>query len=83
MNEHNGAKPTNFEILTQLDYLPEETLVQILKSRWESKQIILYVYCNNNFQQSMNNKMMQEVKWRIGGAISLRRCEGAKANIHR
>ncbi len=45
MNEHNGAKPTNFEILTQLDYLPEETLVQILKSRWESKQIILYVYC--------------------------------------
>ena len=41
MNEHNGAKPTNFEILTQLDYLPEETLVQILKSRWESKQIIL------------------------------------------
>lgn len=45
MNELYGGKPTNFEIVTLLDYLPEESLAQILKSRWESEQIIMYVYC--------------------------------------
>lgn len=45
-------------------------------------EITLCVYCNGDFQQSMKNKMMQELERRLAGAISLRRCEGAEASVH-
>ena len=45
MAKNNDGKRTNFEIETQIEYLSQESIEEILTTRWEKKQIVCYVYC--------------------------------------
>lgn len=65
MAKNNDGKRTNFEIETQIEYLSQESIEEILTTRWEKKQIVCYVYCLHD-KDTYTNKDEEEGKGKYG-----------------
>ena len=65
MAKNNDGKRTNFEIETQIEYLSQESIEEILTTRWEKKQIVCYVYCLHD-KDTYTKKDEEEGKGKYG-----------------